>query len=250
MSKKIAEGIEGLVLDVKCGRGAFMKTRADARWLADALVGIGTANGVRTEAILTAMDRPLGLAIGNSLEVVEAIKTLKGHGPEDLHMLSVHLAARMVHLGGLVSTLPEAEVKVLEALYSGRGLEKFREIIAQQGGDARAVDDHRLFPVASHCHEIQAPVSGYLCEIDGLGIGQVVMRLGAGRSRTDEKIDPSAGALLCAQVGEEVREGDLLAEFYYSDPGRLSSVLALLDDLFTVGEEKPTVQLILETPEG
>jgi pyrimidine-nucleoside phosphorylase len=250
MSKKIAEGIDGLVLDVKCGRGAFMTTRDDARALADSLVAIGRANGVRTEAILTAMDRPLGRAIGNSLEVIEAIWTLEGNGPKDLETLSVHLAARMVHLGGLAANLTEAEGNVREALASGRGLEKFREIIVEQGGDPRAIDDHHLFPTAPHCYKIYAPRGGYVSDIDALSIGQAVMRLGAGRSRTDEQIDLSAGALLLAQVGEKVHAGELLAELYYSDPDRLPGALALLGDVITFSAEKPTVELILETPEG
>src|SRR5438034_9560128 len=135
MSKKIAEGIEALVMDVKCGRGAFMKRREDARKLAELIVSIGNANGVRTEAMITAMDAPLGRAVGNALEVIECLETLKGRGPADLKTLSLLLAARMLHLGGMAATLEEAQSKIQDALASGRGLEKFRQIIEQQGGD-------------------------------------------------------------------------------------------------------------------
>src|SRR5262249_33548869 len=135
LSKKIAEGIDGLVLDVKCGRGAFMKTRADAGRLAETLVAIGNAHGVRTEALLTAMDVPLGRAVGNSLEVIESLETLKGQGPADLEEVSVRLAARMVLLAGLADTEAAAEQRVRAALSSGQGLEKFRQVIEQQGGD-------------------------------------------------------------------------------------------------------------------
>src|SRR5438132_110284 len=141
MSKKIAEGIEALVMDVKCGRGAFMKNRPDAQRLAESLVAIGRANGVRTQALLTAMDVPLGRAVGNSLEVIECLETLKGQGPADLEALGVALAGRMLLLAGAAAELPQAEAKVREALASGRGLEKFREVIARQGGDPRVVDD-------------------------------------------------------------------------------------------------------------
>src|SRR5262249_46183466 len=142
MSKKIAEGIDALVLDVKCGRGAFMKMRSAARRLAESLVGIGNANGVRTEALLTRMDAPLGRAGGNALEVIECIETLKGRGPEDLEELSVALAARMLRLADAAPTLEAAEARVREALTSGRGVEKFRAIIAQQGGDPAVIDDY------------------------------------------------------------------------------------------------------------
>src|SRR5262249_5433580 len=150
MSKKIAEGIEGLVMDVKCGRGAFMKNLEDARNLARSLVAIGNANGVRTEALLTAMDAPLGRAVGNALDVIECVETLKGRGPADLEALSVTLAARVLRLGGGAATVAEAETKIRAALTSGRGLEKFRAVIAQQGGDPRVVDDYSRLPAAPH----------------------------------------------------------------------------------------------------
>src|SRR5437868_3529571 len=148
LSKKIAEGIDALVMDVKCGRGAFMKNRADARRLAESLVTIGSASGVRTQALLTAMDVPLGRAVGNALEVIECLETLKGRGPADLKTLSLLLAARMLHLGGMAATLEEAQSKIQDALTSGRGLEKFRQIIEQQGGDPRIVEDYSRLPAA------------------------------------------------------------------------------------------------------
>src|SRR5581483_10986479 len=143
MSKKIAEGIDGLVLDVKCGKGAFMKSIEEARTLADSLVSIGVANGVRTLALITAMDAPLGRAVGNSLEVIEAIETLKGKGPADVESLSLTLAARMVRVGGIAETEREAEKMVREALASGRGLEKLRQVIDHQGGDPKVLDDYK-----------------------------------------------------------------------------------------------------------
>ncbi|MBE3123461.1 MAG: thymidine phosphorylase, partial [Planctomycetes bacterium] len=162
MSKKIAEGIGGLVLDVKVGQGAFMRTDADARRLAESLVAVGTAAGVRTEALITAMDAPLGRTVGNALEIVECTETLKGHGPADLTDLSVQLAAHMLVLAGIAPTPEDAERRVRGALASGAGLEKWREIIANQGGDPRVVDDHRLLPMAPFRHVIAASRSGFV----------------------------------------------------------------------------------------
>jgi pyrimidine-nucleoside phosphorylase len=149
MSKKLAEGIDGLVLDVKSGQGAFMKVRAQARLLADSLVAAGNADGLRTEALLTNMDAPLGFAVGNAVEVEECIATLSGNGPADLEELSVKLAARMVRMAGVKATLEAAEAEVRDALDSGRGLEKFRELIQRQGSDPAIVDDPKRLPHAS-----------------------------------------------------------------------------------------------------
>jgi pyrimidine-nucleoside phosphorylase len=248
MSKKIAEGIGGLVLDVKCGRGAFMKERGDARRLAELMVAIGRANGVRTEALITAMDRPLGRMVGNSLEVIESIRTLQGTGPEDLTELSVQLAARMVLEGGIAATLPEAEARVSDALASGRGLEKFRAMIAQQGGDPRVLDEPDRLPQARHCHKLRTARGGFVIGIDAELIGRAAVLLGAGRDRVEDAVDPAAGVVLLATVGEEVREGELLAELYYSDDSRLPAARALAEAACTVGDAPPAPQpLILET---
>ena len=250
MSKKIAEGIDGLVLDVKCGLGAFMKTRRDARRLADSLVRIGGAHGVRTEAVITAMDEPLGRAIGNASEVLEAIWTLQGTGPEDIEELSVHLAARMVRLAGQAATLAEAEARVREALTSGRALEKFRAIITQQGGDPQIIDDPYRLPQPSHCYSFRASRPGFVTRIDAEKIGRAAMLLGAGRNRVEDTIDPAAGILLLAVRGEEVKESNTFAELYYSDASRLAAALGLVKQAFRIGEEAPAPrELLLEARE-
>jgi pyrimidine-nucleoside phosphorylase len=182
MSKKIAEGIGGLVLDVKAGGGAFMKTAADARQLAESLVAIGSASGLRTEALVTRMDDPLGQAVGNANEVVESIETLKGRGPEDLEALSVILAARMIVLAGLTGDEGEATTRVRAALASGAGLEAFRRIIAQQGGDARVIDDYARLPAAPDEHRLAGRRTGF------------VVRLDARRHRRSRCGDPDCGA--------------------------------------------------------
>ena len=162
MSKKIAEGIDALVLDVKTGSGAFMKTEADSRRLAESLVSIGNASGVRTEAVITAMDAPLGRAVGNALEVIECIEALKGRGPPDLVDVSVELAARMLVLGGVAADRADAERRVRGAIASGAGLERFRRIIENQGGDPRVVDDYARLPSAPDRHVVGGAARGYV----------------------------------------------------------------------------------------
>jgi pyrimidine-nucleoside phosphorylase len=250
MSKKIAEGIEGLVLDVKCGAGAFMKTATEAGRLADSLVRTGLANGVRTEAVLTAMDEPLGEAIGNALEVEEAILVLKnvaGDGP--LVQLSVHLAAWMVLLAGLAKDLAEAERKVRDALSSGRGLQKFRQIIRQQGGDPKVTTHRMLLPTARKRAYVEAPVSGYVTAIHAEKLGRATMLLGAGRNRVKDRIDPAAGAVILANRGEKVREGDWIVELHYNKITRLAEATALAAEAFEIGETPPHPRpLFLDTP--
>jgi pyrimidine-nucleoside phosphorylase len=248
MSKKIAEGIEALVMDVKCGRGAFMKNRADAQRLAESLVAIGRANGVRTQALLTAMDVPLGCAVGNSLEVIECLETLKGRGPPDLEALSVALAARMLRLGGGADNDQEAESKIRAALGSGRGLEKFRDIIAQQGGDARIVDDYSRLPSGPARTTFTASRSGYVSRLDAEFIGRATMVLGAGRDRVEDVVDPSVGAKMIARIGHPVRAGDAVVELLYRDSSRLSTAMELLSQACQIADEPPAPQeLILQT---
>ncbi len=239
MSKKIAEGIDALVLDVKCGHGAFMKNNANAEALAHSLVETGRANGLRTEALVTAMDVPLGRAVGNALEVRECLESLRGEGPEDLETLSVYLAARMVFLAGITATRAEAEGKVRAALGSGRGLEKFREIIARQGGDPHLVDDPGRLPTAPHCAHILARRSGYVTDIHAEHVGLATMLLGAGRERVDDVVDPSVGVVIQALQGAEVRSGEVVAEVHYRDPARLERALPILQCAWRIGEKKP-----------
>jgi pyrimidine-nucleoside phosphorylase len=250
LSKKVAEGISGLVMDVKCGKGAFMKKRDDARALAQSLVSVGQAQGLRMEALITEMNVPLGRTVGNSLEVEEAIAVLRGQGSEELTKLSVHLAARMVRLAGVASTLSAAERKVRDALTSGRGLEKFRQIIAQQHGDPSVVDDPSRLPHAPKQHLVRAPRSGYITTLDAELIGRAAMHLGAGRDRVDDVIDPSVGVVLASAWAQEVRAGDAVFEVHYHDEAKLAQALPLLDESCRIGDEAPTIRpLILETLE-
>ena len=249
LSKKLAEGISGLVMDVKCGRGAFMKTRDDARTLARSLNDVGTANGLKMSTLITAMDAPLGRAVGNSLEVIESIETLKGRGPQDLTDLSVKLAARMVLLAGLVSTEAEALNKVRTALDSGAGLEVFRKCIEQQGGDPRVIDDYSLLPAVADWSKIglTARRAGFVERIDAEAVGVAAMMLGAGRERAEDRIDPAVGIVVTAKPGDRVEADSDIFHVYYRHPSQLPRVQELLREAFDIVDAPPAEDsLVLE----
>ena len=247
MSKKIAEGIGALVLDVKTGRGAFMKTLEDSRKLARSLVDTGNRSGVRTEALITAMDAPLGRAVGNALAVIECVETLKGRGPKDLEELSVLLAARMVLFAGLAPTLEEATGQVRRALESGAGVEKWREIVAHQGGDARTVDDYSLLPSVSSRHMVTADRAGFLRVLDAELVGRTTVALGAGRAKVDDPVDPAVGAIVHAHPGAQLSKGDPILELHYRKQADLDAALALLARAVEIGDTAPErVALVLE----
>jgi pyrimidine-nucleoside phosphorylase len=239
LSKKIAEGIGALVMDVKVGRGAFMKTREDARQLATWLVGIAERNGVRTEALLTTMDAPIGRAVGNANEVAEAIETLKGRGPRDVEALSVRLAARMLALAGLATDDAAAEARVRTALTTGAGLEKFRDIIAAQGGDPRVIDDAARLPQPSAVDTWTATSDGFVSEMDAEMVGRAAVALGAGRDRVDAPVDGAAGIDVLAPVGTRVRRGDPVFRLACSDSARVAGARTLLEHAVTYGDEAP-----------
>jgi pyrimidine-nucleoside phosphorylase len=250
MSKKLAEGIDALVLDVKCGRGAFMKKRDDARKLAEAMVAIGKANGVRTQALVTAKDAPLGRAVGNSLEVIESVETLKGRGSPELASLCVRLAAHMLVLGKVARSLAEAEETAWAALLSGRALERFRQMIVQQGGDPRVLDDYQRLPQAPERMLVRADKAGYVTAVDAEQVGVATVLLGAGRNRTDEAIDHSVGCVVLAQRGDAVKAGDPLVEVHYADATRRDKALKMLQPAWRIEDQQPPEQaLILETVE-
>ena len=228
MSKKIAEGIGGLVLDVKTGSGAFMKTLDDSRRLAQSLVAIGVASGVRTEALITNMNAPLGRMVGNSLEVIECIDTLKGRGPRDVEQLSVLLAARMLIAAGLERDEPTAERRVRTALESGAGLERFGAIIEFQGGDPRVIDAYERLPSAPDRHDVQAASDGYVSAVAAEPIGRAAVALGAGRGKLDDVIDPGVGIEVIVEVGGEVRRGDTILRVHHRGGRGLAEALPLL----------------------
>jgi pyrimidine-nucleoside phosphorylase len=239
MSKKIAEGIDALVLDVKTGTGAFMKTEAESRRLAESLVSIGNASGVRTDAVITSMNTPLGNAVGNALEVIECIEVLKGQGPADLIDLSVDLAARMLVLGGMAADRAGADARVRAAIASGAGLERFRRIVEQQGGDPRVVDDYTRFPAAESRHVVTAERDGFVAELDALRVGRASVALGAGRDRVEDPVDPAVGIMLHAKPGDAVSKGQPLLEVHYRRRERLDAALAQIAGAIRLADRRP-----------
>jgi pyrimidine-nucleoside phosphorylase len=247
MSKKIAEGTDALVLDVKVGSGAFMKTMDDARRLAQAMVDIGARVGLRTRAVLTAMDAPLGLAVGNSLELREALETLKGQGPSDLTLLCRTLAAHLLVVGTLAPDFDAAGDRVDEAVRSGAAFERFRSLVEHQGGDVRVVDDWDRLPRAERVETVSAPRSGFVTQIHAEPIGRASMLLGAGRTRVDASIDYGAGIVLRVKPGDRVGAGAALADVHVGRSAQLDAARSLLDDAFVIGDRPPVASpLILD----
>ena len=248
MSKKIAEGIGGLVLDVKTGAGAFMKTLDDSRRLAESLVAIGNASGVRTEALITRMDAPLGRAVGHASEVVESIETLKGRGPRDLEELSVILAARMLMLAGIAGDADEAERRIRKALADGSGVEAFRRLIDHQGGDPAVIDDYSRLPMAPDEHRIEASHGGVVSDLHAENIGRAAVELGAGRATLDDTIDHGVGITVVAPVGTTVRPGDAVLLVRHRGGRGLDAAIPLLDEAVRIGDKAAVSRpLVVET---
>jgi thymidine phosphorylase len=236
MSKKIAEGTQSLVLDVKVGTGAFMRSLEDARVLAETMVRLGTAHGVRTTALLTTMDTPLGRTAGNAMEVAEAVEILHGGGPADMIEITLALADEMVALAGLTAD-PRRH------LGDGSAFEVWRAMVRAQGGDPDAP-----LPESSNREVVRAPASGYVHRLDALAVGVAAWRLGAGRSRKEDPVSPVAGVVCLAKPGDAVVEGEPVLELHIDDPVRLESAVAALDGAVTVGPEPPVVPpLVIDT---
>jgi len=242
MSKKLAEGIDGLVLDVKVGCGAFMKTVGDAEQLAQSMVRAGQLAGVRTEALLTRMDAPLGRAVGNAIEVVEAIETLRGQGPRDLTELSVILAARMVLMADRAETIGEAERRVRDAMASGAASDRFRRMVARQGGDPGVVDEPSRLALAAGRELARAPRAGYVTGLDAMLIGRAAAALGAGRATADDRVDHGVGIRVLASLGALVRAGEPVLELIHRDGKGLGDAAALAAQAIELGGAPPVPQ--------
>jgi pyrimidine-nucleoside phosphorylase len=239
MSKKLAEGSNALVLDVKCGRGAFMQRPGDARALARAMVSIGTASGLRTEAFITRMDTPLGRAVGNSVEIAECIELLAGAGPADLaHEIAV-IGARMIVLAGKAANEGDAATMISQAIQSGAAREKLKQMITWQGGDASVVDDPRRLPQARHVHQVTAQKAGFLQSLDALLVGRTAVSLGAGRDKKSDPVDLSAGIIIHKKPGDQLSAGEPILELHYNDASRLNAALALATQAAVIGERAP-----------
>ncbi|EPX63111.1 Pyrimidine-nucleoside phosphorylase [Cystobacter fuscus DSM 2262] len=247
MSKKLAEGIDALVLDVKVGSGAFMKTVEDARLLARTMIGVGAEMGRKVTALLTDMNQPLGRAVGNALEVVEAVEMLRGRAPADYTEVTLALTAEMLVLGGRAASLAEARQKLERAVADGSAVRKLQEIVQAQGGDPRAIDDYSRLPQARAQVDVLATEEGFVTGIQTEAVGLAAVALGAGRQRVDSRIDPAVGFTLLRKVGEPVKKGDPLVRIHYNDPAPVEDVRARLLAAYTCGPRAPEPQpLILE----
>jgi len=242
MSKKMAEGIDALVLDVKTGGGAFMKNPADAEYLAQLMVETGKRMGKKIVALITDMDQPLGRKVGNALEIEEVLEILNGQGPADLRDLCDELSAWMFLLGGRVKTVAEGKQLASETIASGRARDAFREVIRLQGGDPRIVDAPSRLPRAKHERHVTSHRGGYVTSIHCEQIGIASMMLGGGREKMEDKIDPAVGLILEKKVGDPVKAGETLCAIRYNSDARLGEAAALLAQSFKIGAEKPSVR--------
>lgn len=248
MSKKIAAGAQGIVLDVKVGNGAFMKNLGQAADLAQTMMRIGRGAGKQVVAILTDMNQPLGHMVGNALEVKEAIDLLKGNGPDDLRDLCTCLTAHMLQMAGVRSSYGQAAQLVQELLHTGAGLAKFRQMVAAQGGELDYERPGYGLPQAMINAEVRAEQSGYVASIDTERIGRTAMRLGAGRDKIGEPIDPSVGVEVIKKLGDRVSAGEALARIYANDQARIESACRAIMDCYHLEESPPEQQsLILQT---
>ena len=237
MSKKLAVGLDALVLDVKVGSGAFMKKQVEARRLAQMMVGIGRRLDKRVQALITDMSQPLGYAVGNALEIMEVSQTLQNAGPADLTRISLELAARMIYLGKITKTLDEAREMAQSRLLDGSGYRKFKEVITAQGGNPKVLDQFELLPNATGAQEITTQRAGYVSAIDAELIGQASSMIGAGRATKEDSIDPAVGVILEVKVGQKIDAGGILCRIYHTSEEHLAEASELLEDAFKIANQ-------------
>lgn len=239
MSKKLAEGIDALVLDVKTGSGAFMKSEKDAAFLAELMVETGERMGKQVVALITDMDQPLGKMIGNALEVVEVVDVLRGGGPEDLRELCLELAAWMLHLGGVAKTIDDGKRQSAQLISSGKAIERFRRMVELQGGDPRVIDDPKKLPQARHTVELKSAKAGYLTSMQCEQIGTACVILGGGREKKEDSVDPAVGIVLHKKVGDRIKSGEVLATIYYNSDARAEHARRLIEQSCEIGDASP-----------
>lgn len=245
MSKKLACGADGIVIDLKVGNGAFIKSVEDGEELARIMITTAAKMNKKLIAVLTGMDQPLGYAIGNSLEVKESIETLKGHGPEDLTALCIELGAYMTMIGGKASDKEEAKRLIREAIDSGAAIDKFRQLLISQGGDPAIIENPDLLPVSKLSKSLDATSSGYITSLNALEIGLSCVALGAGRETKESDIDMGAGLVLHKKIGDYVNQGDSLLTLFANSDNQIEKALGLLKNTFTFGSEKPELQPLI-----
>jgi pyrimidine-nucleoside phosphorylase len=239
MSKKLAEGIDALVLDVKTGSGAFMKKDEDAEFLAELMVETGERMGKSVIALITNMDQPLGTHVGNSLEVAEVIEVLRGKGPEDLRELCVELAARMFQLGGAADTVVQGKEQVEQLIASGKALERFRQMVTLQGGDARVIDDPTRLPGARLKQDVRGAHSGHVAGIDCEAVGHACVILGGGREKKEDAVDPAVGIVLHRKLGDAVATDEPLGTVHANSETRAARAIELLLKSYQITDTPP-----------
>ncbi len=237
MSKKLAEGIDALVLDVTFGRGAFMKEKSRAKELAAAMVAIGRAMEKPTRALLTSMDQPLGRTVGDAVEVIESIEALKGRGPADVMEVTFALGVQMLQLGKAASSCTEARARLEKAIADGSALAKFRELIAAQGGDPAVIDDYTRLPHAPLVRELTSPAAGCVTDVDPMAVARAALLLGAGRANVSAAVDHAVGITGLVKIGETVPHGGRLCTIHANDGTLLTAALKLLEPAFAVGRD-------------
>jgi pyrimidine-nucleoside phosphorylase len=240
MSKKLAEGIDALLLDVKTGSGAFMKEEKDAAFLAELMVETGERMGKSVVALITDMDQPLGRNAGNSLEVIEVIEVLRGGGPADLRDLCLELAAWMFCLGKTTKTVEQGRSLASDLIASGKALEKFSRMVGLQGGDVRAIDEPKLLPHSREMLEVPSPAAGYVASINCEAVGIACVVLGGGREKKEDSIDPAVGVVLHRKVGDPVRAGDPLCTIHFNSAEKANRAQEILLGSFRIGAEPVT----------
>ena len=239
MSKKLAEGVDGLLLDVKTGSGAFMKEEKDAVFLAELMVETGERMGKSMVALITDMDQPLGLKIGNALEVEECIEVLCGGGPADLCELCLELAGWMLHLGGVASTVEQGKKDSAALIDSGKALERFRQMVALQGGDVAAIDDPARLPRAQQTQVIHSPKEGYIVAMNCEAVGTACVVLGGGREKKEDRVDPAVGIVLHRKVGDRVVAGEPLCTVHFNSAAKANAAVQLLTGSYRIGDVVP-----------
>ena len=255
MSKKLAEGIDALVLDVKTGSGAFMKSEKDAAFLAELMVETGERMGKKVVALITDMDQPMGKMIGNSLEVVEVVDVLRGGGPEDLRQLCLELAGWMLHLGGVSATVADGKRQSEKLIDSGAALDRFRQMVVLQGGDPRTIDDPKRLPQAQSIATISSEKNGYLVSLQCEQIGNACVILGGGRERKEDSVDPTVGIVLHKKVGDAVAKGEPLATIHYNAGARAERARQLIEQSVQIAdsptrEKRPLIHRVIGKPGG
>lgn len=246
MSKKLAAGSDGIVLDVKCGSGALLKDLSEAENLAELMIDIGRKAGRKMVAVISDMSQPLGRAVGNALEVEEAVQVLKGGGPEDLRQLCLELAGEMIWIGGRAESFEEGKETARQVLSDGRALEKFRQMVRRQGGDDRIVEEPERMGSSRYSRDVLAARTGFIAEMAAQEIGRASQHLGAGRLRKEDEIDFTAGIRMHVRIGDSVQEGDVLATLYGADSRRLEEAEIIMEAAIRISAEPATPPKLIQ----